>query len=429
MRLQACARALNASAHAEADGDARRCGRRCIERDRRRRRLARAAAGRRCRCRTLLLVEDTRVAVVALPVGADPGRPRASTARFTLAEARADFARRGRGWCSSTCSSPTATGSSCSHDAPPRGAGHPGHRHHRQRLDQPRGAGDARRRLRLPGQAVRRGAAPQRRAQRPRLGAACRREEEAAATRRRRASRASSAARRRWPRSTAWCARSAARPPRSSSPARAAPARRSAPRAIHARSARAAKPFVPLNCAAIPRDLLECEVFGHLKGAFTGALSDKPGAARGRRRRHAVPRRDLRDGPRRCRRSSCASCRPATIQPVGGSEADPGRRAHRLRHQPRSGRGGAAGPLPRGPLLPAARRADPHAAAARRGPRTSCDIAQASLVAFAAEEGKAFTGFDAEARGDPDALPWPGNVRQLLNVDPQHRRAPRRRRS
>lgn len=50
-------------------------------------------------------------------------------------------------------------------------------------------------------------------------------------------------------------------------------------RAIHAVSARAAKPFVPLNCAAIPRDLLESEVFGHLKGAFTGALSDKPGAA------------------------------------------------------------------------------------------------------------------------------------------------------
>ena len=50
-------------------------------------------------------------------------------------------------------------------------------------------------------------------------------------------------------------------------------------RAIHAVSTRAAKPFVPLNCAAIPRDLLESEVFGHLKGAFTGALSDKPGAA------------------------------------------------------------------------------------------------------------------------------------------------------
>ena len=52
-----------------------------------------------------------------------------------------------------------------------------------------------------------------------------------------------------------------------------------AARAIHAMSTRAAKPFVPLNCAAIPRDLLESEVFGHLKGAFTGALSDKPGAA------------------------------------------------------------------------------------------------------------------------------------------------------
>ncbi len=48
---------------------------------------------------------------------------------------------------------------------------------------------------------------------------------------------------------------------------------------IHKRSQRAKQPFIALNCGAIPHDLMESEIFGHTKGAFTGAVSAREGAA------------------------------------------------------------------------------------------------------------------------------------------------------
>ena len=68
-------------------------------------------------------------------------------------------------------------------------------------------------------------------------------------------------------------------------------------RALHAAEPPRNEPFVEVNCAAIPEELIESELFGHIKGSFTGASEDKVGKISEGRQRHAFPRRSRRHEP------------------------------------------------------------------------------------------------------------------------------------
>ncbi len=184
--------------------------------------------------------------------------------------------------------------------------------------------------------------------------------------------------------------------------------------AIHAGSPRASGPFIALNCGAIPQDLLESEVFGHIKGSFTGAISDKPGAAA------------AADGgtlflDEICEMASALQTKllrflqTSTVQPVGAT-------------RPRKVNVRIICATNRDPLE-AVRRGDfredlyyrlfvvpVHMPPLRDRNEDVIEIAQAALSRFAKEEGRHFEGLSLEVQDLFRRLPWPGNVRQLLNV-------------
>ncbi len=184
--------------------------------------------------------------------------------------------------------------------------------------------------------------------------------------------------------------------------------------AVHAHSARAQGPFIALNCGAIPQDLLESEVFGHMKGSFTGAISDKPGAAA------------AADGGTLFLDEICEMApalqtkllrflQTSTVQPVGAT-------------RPRKVNVRIVCATNRDPLEAVRRgqfREDLyyrlyvvpiHMPPLRERGEDVIEIAEAALIRFAEEEGRRFQGLSPEVQAQLMRLPWPGNVRQLLNV-------------
>ena len=184
--------------------------------------------------------------------------------------------------------------------------------------------------------------------------------------------------------------------------------------AVHDASNRASKPFVPLNCGAIPADLLESEVFGHLKGSFTGAIQDKPGAAAsadgGTLFLDEICEMDLNLQTKLLR-----FLQTSTIQPVGA----PRPRKVNVRiicatnrnplEEVRKGRF-------REDLYFRLQVVPIHLPPLRERGDDVVEIAREALQQFSKEEGRSFTDLAPDVQALFRTLPWPGNVRQLLNV-------------
>lgn len=186
-----------------------------------------------------------------------------------------------------------------------------------------------------------------------------------------------------------------------------------AARAVHDLSRRRDGPFIALNCAAIAKDLMESEIFGHVKGAFTGAVSQRDGAARqasgGTLFLDEVCEMDpflqtkllrfvqtgafMRVGSSRSEtvevRFLCATNRdPIAEVKAGRFREDLYYRLHVI-------------PIKLPPL--------------RDRGDDILRIANRFLADYASQEGKAFEAFSEEAEVLLMSNPWPGNVRELQN--------------
>ena len=187
-----------------------------------------------------------------------------------------------------------------------------------------------------------------------------------------------------------------------------------AARYLHARSRRADRPFVALNCAAIPAELMESEIFGHEKGAFTGATDTRPGLLRARRRRHALPRRDRRDA-----RGAAAQAAPRARGRSRASARRNDERVFDVRHLAATNR------EPREAIAAGRLREDLYyrlnvfqvdLPPLRDRPADVAEFVSHFVEVCNARHGLDVADLDEEAAEAVAGYRWPGNVRELRNV-------------
>jgi two-component system repressor protein LuxO len=184
--------------------------------------------------------------------------------------------------------------------------------------------------------------------------------------------------------------------------------------AVHQFAGAAGRPFVAINCSAIPKDLMESEIFGHVRGAFTGAADNRAGAAEradgGTLFLDEIAEMDLGLQAKLLR-----FLQSGAIQRVGGGELKPidVRIVCATNRDPFAevAAGGFRSDLfYRLHVLPI------HLPPLRERREDILLLAAAFLDRFASEEGRNFRGFDDVVADRLMSHRWPGNVRELANL-------------
>ncbi|WP_153914269.1 sigma-54-dependent transcriptional regulator [Shewanella sp. TC10] len=184
--------------------------------------------------------------------------------------------------------------------------------------------------------------------------------------------------------------------------------------AIHEAGIRAEEPFIALNCASIPKDLIESEIFGHTKGAFTGAVSNRDGAAT-RADGGTLFLDELCEMDLELQSKLLRFIQTGVFQRVGGSKEekvdvrfisatnrDPWKEVQEGRFREDLYYRLHVIPIELPPL--------------RQRGKDVISIAKKLLKQYSKEEGKTFKRFSSEVERCFTQYSWPGNVRQLQNV-------------
>jgi NtrC-family two-component system response regulator AlgB len=185
-------------------------------------------------------------------------------------------------------------------------------------------------------------------------------------------------------------------------------------RAVHARSPRAGAPFITVNCPSLSAELLESELFGHARGAFTGAVNDTEGkvaAAEG----GTLFLDEIGDLPLPLQPKLLRLLQERQYERVGETRT----RDANVRILAATNRGleaeVAAGRF-REDLFYRLNVIEVTLPPLRQRPHDILPLAEHLLAFFARQAGKHLTGFSEEARAALQRHPWPGNIRELRNA-------------